>query len=94
MFYVERLRINKRILALCMRNHELYMRRRKPDKIEVQQMKAQRREEKQQKDSDRYFFYSTLCKCHDYLNSYRLEMIKNQASSAKSNEIFLTVFNF
>lgn len=53
MFYVERLRINKRILALCMGNHELYMRRRKPDKIEVQQMKAQRREEKQQKESDR-----------------------------------------
>ena len=33
MFLVERLRINKRILALCMGNHELYMRRRKPDSI-------------------------------------------------------------
>ena len=30
-----RLRINKRILTLCMGNHELYMRRRKPDTIEV-----------------------------------------------------------
>uniref|UniRef100_A0A669BRI0 Moesin b n=1 Tax=Oreochromis niloticus TaxID=8128 RepID=A0A669BRI0_ORENI len=40
-FYVPRLRINKRILALCMGNHDLYMRRRKPDTIEVQQMKAQ-----------------------------------------------------
>uniref|UniRef100_A0A8C1LUW5 FERM domain-containing protein n=1 Tax=Cyprinus carpio TaxID=7962 RepID=A0A8C1LUW5_CYPCA len=40
-FYAPRLRINKRILALCMGNHELYMRRRKPDTIEVQQMKAQ-----------------------------------------------------
>ncbi|VDN95300.1 unnamed protein product, partial [Brugia pahangi] len=30
-FYAPRLRINKRILALCMGNHELYMRRRKPD---------------------------------------------------------------
>ena len=29
-----------------MGNHELYMRRRKPDTIEVQQMKAQAREEK------------------------------------------------
>uniref|UniRef100_A0A669E226 Moesin b n=1 Tax=Oreochromis niloticus TaxID=8128 RepID=A0A669E226_ORENI len=45
-FYVPRLRINKRILALCMGNHDLYMRRRKPDTIEVQQMKAQAREEK------------------------------------------------
>ncbi|MEQ2171731.1 hypothetical protein GOODEAATRI_013788, partial [Goodea atripinnis] len=33
-FYVPRLRINKRILALCMGNHDLYMRRRKPDTIE------------------------------------------------------------
>lgn len=40
-FYAPRLRINKRILALCMGNHELYMRRRKPDTIEVQQMKQQ-----------------------------------------------------
>jgi len=53
MFLVERLRINKRILALCMGNHELYMRRRKPDSIEVQQMKAQAREEKHQKQLER-----------------------------------------
>ncbi|KAK6480237.1 moesin isoform X1 [Huso huso] len=52
-FYAPRLRINKRILALCMGNHELYMRRRKPDTIEVQQMKAQAREEKHQKQMDR-----------------------------------------
>uniref|UniRef100_A0A8C4ZXS3 Moesin n=1 Tax=Gadus morhua TaxID=8049 RepID=A0A8C4ZXS3_GADMO len=52
-FYAPRLRINKRILALCMGNHELYMRRRKPDTIEVQQMKAQAREEKNQKKMER-----------------------------------------
>ena len=46
MFLAPRLRINKRILALCMGNHELYMRRRKPDTIEVQQMKTQAIEEK------------------------------------------------
>lgn len=54
MFYAPRLRINKRILALCMGNHELYMRRRKPDTIEVQQMKAQAREEKHQKQMERW----------------------------------------
>ena len=37
MFFAPRLRINKRILTLCMGNHELYMRRRKPDTIEVSQ---------------------------------------------------------
>ncbi|XP_037606908.1 ezrin b [Sebastes umbrosus] len=52
-FYAKRLRINKRILQLCMGNHELFMRRRKPDTIEVQQMKAQAREEKQQKQRER-----------------------------------------
>lgn len=52
-FHTERLRLNKRILALCMGNHELYMRRRKPDTIEVQQMKAQAQEEKVQKQLER-----------------------------------------
>jgi len=52
-FYASRLRINKRILALCMGNHELYMRRRKPDTIEVQQMKAQAREERLAKQAER-----------------------------------------
>lgn len=39
-FFASRVKINKRILALCMGNHELYMRRRKPDTIDVQQMKV------------------------------------------------------
>uniref|UniRef100_A0A671QYM0 Ezrin-like n=1 Tax=Sinocyclocheilus anshuiensis TaxID=1608454 RepID=A0A671QYM0_9TELE len=51
-FYTSRLRINKRILQLCMGNHELYMQRRKPDTIEVQQMKAQAREEKHQRQME------------------------------------------
>ena len=53
-FYAPRLRINKRILALCMGNHELYMRRRKPDTIEVQQMKAQAKEEKSKRQMERW----------------------------------------
>jgi len=52
-FFAPRVRINKRILALCMGNHELYMRRRKPDTIDVQQMKAQAREEKNTKQQER-----------------------------------------
>lgn len=36
-----------------MGNHELYMRRRKPDTIEVQQMKAQAREEKHARQMER-----------------------------------------
>lgn len=53
MFFAPRVRVNKRILALCMGNHELYMRRRKPDTIDVQQMKAQAREEKLAKQAQR-----------------------------------------
>ncbi|KAK7938921.1 hypothetical protein WMY93_002247 [Mugilogobius chulae] len=52
-FLAPRLRINKRILLLCMGNHELYMRRRKPDTIEVQQMKAQAREERNHKQMEK-----------------------------------------
>ncbi|XP_072300289.1 radixin-like [Eucyclogobius newberryi] len=52
-FLAPRLRINKRILLLCMGNHELYMRRRKPDTIEVQQMKAQAREERHHKQMEK-----------------------------------------
>ncbi|XP_027130584.1 ezrin a [Larimichthys crocea] len=52
-FYAARLRVNKRILQLCMGNHDLYMRRRKADSIEVQQMKAQANEERLQKKMER-----------------------------------------
>ncbi|XP_060938378.1 ezrin a [Limanda limanda] len=52
-FYAPRLQVNKRILQLCMGNHELYMRRRKADSIEVQQMKAQAKEERMHKKMER-----------------------------------------
>lgn len=45
-FTAPHVRINKNILALCMGNHDLFVRRRKADTIEVQQMKIQAREEK------------------------------------------------
>ena len=44
------------ILELCVGNHELFMRRRKPDPMEVQQMKAQAREEKARKQMERQRF--------------------------------------
>ena len=43
------LAIFMQILELCMGNHELFMRRRKPDSMEIQQMKSQAREEKARK---------------------------------------------
>uniref|UniRef100_A0A3Q4A8T3 FERM domain-containing protein n=1 Tax=Mola mola TaxID=94237 RepID=A0A3Q4A8T3_MOLML len=56
-FYAPRVRVNKGILQLCMGNHDLYMRRRKPDTMEVQQMKVQAQEEKQQKQKERYAYF-------------------------------------
>lgn len=44
---------NKLILDLCIGNHELFMRRRKPDTMEIQQMKAQAKEEKQRRQVER-----------------------------------------
>ncbi|KAL7638306.1 UNVERIFIED_CONTAM: hypothetical protein RMT77_010870 [Armadillidium vulgare] len=45
-FYSKNNRMNKLILDLCIGNHELYKKRRKPDTIEIQQMKTAAREEK------------------------------------------------
>ena len=52
----ERLKTNKNILAICMGNHDLYLRRRKPESIEVQQMKAEANtaREKRNKEKERY----------------------------------------
>ncbi|XP_029475248.1 merlin isoform X4 [Rhinatrema bivittatum] len=44
---------DKEILQLCIGNHDLFMRRRKADSLEVQQMKAQAREEKARKQMER-----------------------------------------
>uniref|UniRef100_A0A1I8BUA1 Moesin/ezrin/radixin homolog 1 n=1 Tax=Meloidogyne hapla TaxID=6305 RepID=A0A1I8BUA1_MELHA len=44
--------VDKKSQALCMGNHELYMRRRKPDSIEVQQMKQQAKEERIQRQME------------------------------------------
>lgn len=52
-FYTTKLIINKRILELCMGNHELFIRRRKEDSIEVQQMKAQAKEERAARQAER-----------------------------------------
>lgn len=52
-FFSTKLRMNKLILDLCIGNHELFMRRRKPDTMEIQQMKAQAKEEKQRRQIER-----------------------------------------
>ncbi|GFO41272.1 merlin [Plakobranchus ocellatus] len=52
-FYAPKPRINELILELCVGNHALYMRRRKPDSMEIQQMKAQAQDEKMRKHMDR-----------------------------------------
>ena len=45
-FTSQKLRMNRLILELCIGNHDLFMRRRKPDPMDLQQMKAQAKEEK------------------------------------------------
>lgn len=52
-FVVPKLKTNKTILELCVGNHELFMRRRKPDTMEVQQMKSQAREDRARKQAER-----------------------------------------
>lgn len=45
-FYSSKSKMNKLILDLCIGNHELFVRRRRPDSMETQQMKGQARDEK------------------------------------------------
>ncbi|XP_026283245.1 merlin isoform X4 [Frankliniella occidentalis] len=52
-FFSQKARMNKLILDLCIGNHDLFMRRRKPDTMEVQQMKAQAKEEKSRRQVER-----------------------------------------
>ncbi|RZF33715.1 hypothetical protein LSTR_LSTR007743 [Laodelphax striatellus] len=52
-FFTSKVRMNKLILDLCMGNHDLFMRRRKPDSMEVQQMKTQAKEEKFRRQMER-----------------------------------------
>lgn len=48
-FFVSEAKTNKRILSLGIGNHSLYVRRRKPDTLEVTQMKAKSMEAKKQR---------------------------------------------
>lgn len=52
-FNSSRERVNKLILQLCIGNHNLFMRRRRVDSLEVQQMKAQARGERARKQVER-----------------------------------------
>ncbi|XP_026478111.1 LOW QUALITY PROTEIN: moesin/ezrin/radixin homolog 1-like [Ctenocephalides felis] len=96
-FFAPRVRINKRILALCMGNHELYMRRRKPDTIDVQQMKAQAKEEKIAKQLEREKLQLALAardraekkqqEYEDKLKSMQEEMERSQANLIEAQDM-------
>lgn len=96
-FFAPRVRINKRILALCMGNHELYMRRRRPDSIDVQQMKAQARDEKIAKQQQREKLQQEIAareraekkqqEYEDKIKSMQEEMERSQASLLEAQEM-------
>merc|ERR1719309_919325 len=46
-------KVSKKIYELASGNHEMYMRRRRPDTLEVQQMKAQKKEEEAAKAKEK-----------------------------------------
>ncbi|XP_051960908.1 NF2, moesin-ezrin-radixin like (MERLIN) tumor suppressor a [Xyrauchen texanus] len=52
-FNSSKLRVNKLILQLCIGNHDLFIRRRRVDSVEIQQMKTQAREERARKQMER-----------------------------------------
>ncbi|XP_065344258.1 merlin-like [Cloeon dipterum] len=52
-FHSTKVKMNKLNLDLCVGNHDMFMRRRKPDTVDVQQMKAQARDEKIRRQIER-----------------------------------------
>lgn len=52
-FYVAKTRTSDLIMQLCMGNHDMFMKRRRLDTMEVQQMKAQAKEERARKLAER-----------------------------------------
>nr|WLO57500.1 Merlin-like protein [Halisarca dujardinii] len=50
--YVSKVRINKMILHLSVKNHDRYIKRRQPDAMDIQQMKTQADEERKRKFDD------------------------------------------
>merc|ERR1740129_2100951 len=79
-----------------MGNHELYMRRRKPDTIEVQQMKAQNKEEKLAKQQEREKLQREIAarekaekiqaEYEERLNSMQADMESRQKSLIEAQE--------
>lgn len=80
-----------------MGNHELYMRRRKPDTIDVQQMKAQAREEKLAKQQQREKLQLEIAareraekkqqEYEDRIRSMQEEMERSQANLLEAQEM-------
>lgn len=64
-----------KILDLCIGNHDLYMRRRKPDSMEVQQMKAQAKEEKSRQVNTYSFIKLVYFDARDVFHTFLFEMI-------------------
>lgn len=59
-FYVSDAKINKRILNLGIGNHSLYVRRRKPDTLEIQQMKEKSLEAKRKRLEQTYINHNIV----------------------------------
>uniref|UniRef100_A0AAQ6A0N8 FERM domain-containing protein n=1 Tax=Amphiprion ocellaris TaxID=80972 RepID=A0AAQ6A0N8_AMPOC len=57
-------RVNKQIVVLCKGNSNMYVRRRKADTIEVQQMKAQAAQERLQKKMERWVWTTINTRTH------------------------------
>ncbi|KAK5615748.1 hypothetical protein CRENBAI_022786 [Crenichthys baileyi] len=87
MFYVPHPRVNKGVMQLSMGNHALYVRRRKADNIEVQQMKAQAKQERLQKKMERDQLESEKSKRE------RIEREKEQMEREKQ-ELMMKLYEF
>lgn len=88
-FIAPRLRINKLILSLCMKNHELYMHRRQSESIEIQQMRIAAAEERKYKKLERQHFKEARRKIEEIereKEELRARLQKYEEDMKKANE--------
>ncbi|KER33100.1 hypothetical protein T265_12689, partial [Opisthorchis viverrini] len=64
-FYSDHVKLNQRLLSLCVGTHELYLRRRRQEPIEVQHMRAQANAERAIKMKERERLFNAIRAQHD-----------------------------
>ncbi|OUC47061.1 FERM PH-like domain protein [Trichinella nativa] len=92
-FTSQNVAVNKVILDLCIGNHSLYLRRRQPDTLEVQQMKAQAKEERLRRQAKYYYSCCIAREAQKLKNDLMRAYNAEQLAKSKLREVMTSPFS-